>query len=179
MTPAVRATVLVIAALAGATAAVWAGLASHALGGEAQDFWRQNMRPVAHRPSPERRRIRERRERWHEQRRIRGLARVVTTVRVVGEPGAFSGAIALRDLDDTFDSFARRTLVREEATPLPPRFHAPPLLEPREAPLAPERPERKPNNSGRRLVLIGVAVVAAIAGFVASIRVSQRGIAYG
>lgn len=181
MTPAIRATVLVIALLAGATLTAALSIAMHepAYGGEAQDFWREPAAPAVRERHAGRARMMKRRHRHIVEIETARAARPSSSdrVRVVGGRSAFSQAIVLRqldaDVDGDADSFDRRATVT-----LPPRLFVPPLTEPAlpQLPLD-DRPERNPNNNARRLVCIAVVAVAAIAGAALSARhVSRRGI---
>lgn len=174
MTPAVRSTVLVIVALAAGITAIWIGIfTKSAIGGEAQDFWREQVQPALAERHAGRARLLHRHKREREERPTR-----TAQVRVVGPRGAFDGAIVLRalDQDPEWDSFDRRAAIT-----IPPRLYVPPLPEPvLPPPPANDRPERNPDNTARRLVCIAVVVVASIAGGVLSAcNISWRGIAHG
>lgn len=198
MTAAVRGTILVIAALAGATAAAAIGILTSpaARGGEAQDFWREIQ------PAPKKVRriyvtyrlrravVRHVADRgWPDARdtnrsQAGSRASVPEPRSVLGGARPFAGAFVIRSAqrppagDDFADSFARRAVLPE-----PPRnIYVPPdLMQRDQGPQFFIEPQerREPSDNRRRELCVAAFIVVAVLGSVASyLSIPNRGIVH-
>lgn len=176
MTGAQRGTWLVIAVLAAATAVVWAGLAARPAGaGEAQDFWREDLRLA---PRHITTRIKLRRASL----RFPGAAGPVpatnSRIRVVGAhlfPGAFvmrQQQARLMPAEITPAPFADRAALPDFDLPLSPFF-----VPIERAPEYPRLQPRPPSNNNTRMLCVAVVFVAAITGGLIS-HFTTRGVAH-
>lgn len=191
MTGAQRGTWLVIAVLAAATAVVWAGLAARPAGaGEAQDFWREQLR-LAPRHITTRIRLHRASLRFPGAVRARPAARddadtsrgsrvagpvpaTNSRIRVVGAhlfPGAFVMRHArVTPAEQTPAAFADRAALPDFNLPLSPFF-----VPIERAPEFPRPQPRPPSNNSTRMLCVAAVFVVAIAGGLISHFTTERG----